>query len=132
MMVAGTPLIFLINPIYWLLTTLWFLVGWGMVPQMFPSWVYYVGMVNMLFGSFAFTYMNMAAVARRGQWDLVPYTVLAPLYWGLMSVASWKALLQLVTRPSHWEKTVHGLADLSPLFGYPADGRAPAAAAQDG
>lgn len=116
MMIAGTPLLFLLNPLYWLITTLWFLVGWGMIPQMFPSWVYYLGMTNMLFGSFAFTYMNMAAVARRGQWDLVRYTVFAPLYWGLMSVASWKALLQLFTRPSHWEKTVHGLADLSPLF----------------
>jgi hypothetical protein len=29
----------------------------------------------------------------------------------LMSVAAWKGVLQLVTRPSYWEKTVHGLVE---------------------
>ncbi|PSR36565.1 MAG: glycosyl transferase, partial [Sulfobacillus thermosulfidooxidans] len=37
-------------------------------------------------------------------------TVLTPIYWSMMSLASWKALMQLITRPSHWEKTVHGLS----------------------
>jgi len=27
-----------------------------------------------------------------------------------MSIAAWKALIQLITRPSYWEKTDHGLA----------------------
>ncbi|MCL6564214.1 MAG: hypothetical protein K6U87_14530, partial [Firmicutes bacterium] len=40
---------------------------------------------------------------------LVKYSLLMPLYWGMMSVAAWKALLQLISRPSHWEKTQHGL-----------------------
>ena len=32
-----------------------------------------------------------------------------------MSVAAWKALWQLISRPFYWEKTVHGLssADVS-------------------
>ena len=33
----------------------------------------------------------------------------APLYWMLMSLAAMKALWQLITQPSHWEKTEHGL-----------------------
>jgi len=32
-----------------------------------------------------------------------------PLYWALMSLGAWKGALQLITRPSYWEKTVHGL-----------------------
>jgi hypothetical protein len=36
--------------------------------------------------------------------------LLAPAYALLMSAATWRALQQLVRRPSHWEKTPHGLA----------------------
>ena len=35
--------------------------------------------------------------------------LLSPLYWVLMSVAAVRAAIQLVTDPSHWEKTAHGL-----------------------
>jgi hypothetical protein len=68
-------------------------------------------MMNLLAGNFAFTYLNSVGAAKRGHWDLVPYTILTPIYWSMMSLASWKALIQLVTRPSHWEKTKHGLVD---------------------
>ncbi|NKS66127.1 hypothetical protein GS461_07860 [Rhodococcus hoagii] len=34
----------------------------------------------------------------------------APLYWLLQSVAALKGLLQLIIKPSYWEKTVHGLS----------------------
>ena len=33
-----------------------------------------------------------------------------PLYWGLMSIAAWMALLELCRRPYHWRKTAHGIA----------------------
>lgn len=105
----GTVLPFLLNPLYWLLTTLWFMTHWSLVPQLFPPGIYYVGMINLLIGNFLFTYMNALAVARRQRWELVKYSLLMPLYWGMMSVAAWKALLQLISRPSHWEKTQHGL-----------------------
>jgi hypothetical protein len=35
--------------------------------------------------------------------------LLAPASWVLMSIAAIKALVQLVSMPSFWEKTVHGL-----------------------
>jgi cellulose synthase/poly-beta-1,6-N-acetylglucosamine synthase-like glycosyltransferase len=111
-MVAGTPFTFLMNPLYWVMTTMWFLVAWGLVQQVFPSWLYYMGMGNLLLGNFMFAYLNMVAAYRRGDDELVKYAVFAPLYWGLMSVAAAKALIQIVSRPSHWEKTVHGLADV--------------------
>jgi hypothetical protein len=34
--------------------------------------------------------------------------LLAPVYWLLMSVGAYKALIQLCYRPYYWEKTVHG------------------------
>ena len=36
--------------------------------------------------------------------------VLTPLYWFLLSLAAWRALLQLLYDPQRWEKTEHGLA----------------------
>lgn len=32
-----------------------------------------------------------------------------PAYWALHSLASYKALFQLITRPHYWEKTTHGV-----------------------
>lgn len=117
LVVGGTPFTLLLNPVYWALTTLWFLYHWGVVPRIFPSWVYYTAGFNLVVGNFAFTYANVVGVARRGQWSLVRPALLSPLYWAMMSVGAWKALLQLVTRPSYWEKTVHGLADEVPEVG---------------
>ena len=37
-----------------------------------------------------------------------------PLYWLLHSVASYKALWQLIVKPHYWEKTVHGLTGDDP------------------
>ncbi len=108
-MILGTPLTFLLNPVLWLVTTAWFLTAAGAIQAMFPTWVYYTGMLTMLSGNFTFAYLNMIALARRGEWDLMESAATSPLYWMLMSLAAWKGMLQLLTRPSHWEKTVHGL-----------------------
>jgi cellulose synthase/poly-beta-1,6-N-acetylglucosamine synthase-like glycosyltransferase len=112
MVVAGTPATFLLNPVYWALTTLWFGSSWLGIKALFPGWVYYVGMANLLVGNFVFAYLNMTACARRGDWDLVKYSLLAPVYWSMMSLAAWKAVMQLVGRASYWEKTDHGLTDV--------------------
>jgi cellulose synthase/poly-beta-1,6-N-acetylglucosamine synthase-like glycosyltransferase len=111
MALLGTPLMFLLNPLFWAITTLWFATQWLVLERLFPPGIYYLGMLNLLGGNFAFTYLNAMAAAKRGDFDLVPYTLLTPLYWSMMSLAAWKALLQLLTRPSHWEKTMHGLIE---------------------
>jgi cellulose synthase/poly-beta-1,6-N-acetylglucosamine synthase-like glycosyltransferase len=38
---------------------------------------------------------------------------LIPLYWLLLSIAAWRALLHLAFKPYTWEKTAHGLARTS-------------------
>ncbi len=44
-------------------------------------------------------------------YSMVKYALLTPLYWVLHSIASYKALKQLIVNPFHWEKTVHGLTN---------------------
>jgi cellulose synthase/poly-beta-1,6-N-acetylglucosamine synthase-like glycosyltransferase len=53
--------------------------------------------------------MVIAALAakRRRLMGLLPHLVLMPLYWLLISVAAYRALLQLMSKPYLWEKTPH-------------------------
>jgi len=110
--IGGTAATLVLNPLYMALTMLWYVTYEGALRSPFPTWVYWVAAINLFLGNFAFTYANMVAVVRRNVWDLVGCALLSPFYWMLMSIASWKALIQLITRPSYWEKTDHGLTSV--------------------
>ena len=45
----------------------------------------------------------------RGHDDLAAHALLMPVYWLLMSAATYRAVYDLVVRPHHWHKTEHGL-----------------------
>ena len=47
-------------------------------------------------------------LARRGLLRSAWVLVLTPLHWLLLSLAAWRALIQLVVAPYRWEKTEHG------------------------
>lgn len=70
----------------------------------------------------------VAALRRRRALALAPYILAAPVTHILVSVATWRALVELIRRPFHWHKTMHGLAreegGLSPI-GDPLRSRAP-------
>jgi hypothetical protein len=120
MVIGGTVLGFLLNPVYWVLTTLWALSAAGVIRSMFPGIIYFGAAIGLYLGNFVFTYTNVLGAMRRGHHDLVKHALLSPVYWGLMSVAAWKGLLQLFYRPFYWEKTIHGL-DRSHEARTPAD-----------
>ena len=67
-------------------------------------------------GNFAFMYTNVAGCMRRQYYDMVKYALISPLYWALMSVGAWKGFIQLLYKPSYWEKTKHGLYKGAPKF----------------
>ena len=108
LVVGGTFATFLLNPIFWGLTTLWTLTSLNAIQDVFPGYLYYAAGVGLFVGNFLFTYLNAAGAVHRGHHDLVKYALLSPIYWGLMSIAAWKGAIQLVTRPHYWEKTLHG------------------------
>ncbi len=110
LVVGGTFFVLLANPLFWLLTALWFITHWIVIEQIFPAPVFYVGAIALFFGNFTFAYLNMAGCLKRGYHGMVRYGLLSPLYWVLMSVAAWKGFLQLFYAPSYWEKTTHGLS----------------------
>jgi len=111
---VGGTFIFLLNPIFWGLTTLFFLTEWGFIRELFPSVVFYAAAFQLFIGNFVFMYMNVAGCVQRSYYDLAKFALLSPLYWGLMSLAAWKGFLQLFYAPFYWEKTIHGLDDGHP------------------
>jgi len=109
LMVGGTSLCLLINPLYWFLTTAWFAFRFEAFSHLFPFPLILWGMLCLFAGNFLFVYSTMLATYQRGYYDIVKYCLAAPIYWILASVGAWKGFLQLITRPSYWEKTRHGL-----------------------
>jgi hypothetical protein len=61
---------------------------------------------------------NAVGLKRRGLLANAWVLVSAPIYWLLLSIAAWRALLQLLYAPQRWEKTEHGLARTSRLTGF--------------
>ncbi len=52
----------------------------------------------------------LRGLATIGQLRLTPLLLSLPVYYLLMSFATWQALGQLFRAPSAWEKTVHGVS----------------------
>lgn len=111
LLVLGTPVIFLLAPVMWLITLVWMthFVGAPEIPDLLPGPMEVVGAVNLIVGNAMMVALNALAVGRRRIHHLLPYALLNPLYWCLHYVAAWRALYQLIRNPFHWEKTPHGL-----------------------
>jgi cellulose synthase/poly-beta-1,6-N-acetylglucosamine synthase-like glycosyltransferase len=108
-LIGGTPFMALINPFFWALVLAWFVLKLTVVATLFPAFIYYPAMLSMIFGNFLLLYSNLVVVRIVRHERLVLSVLLSPLYWGMMSVAAIKAFIQLITAPSQWEKTTHGL-----------------------
>lgn len=110
LLIGGTFMTFLINPILWLLFIFWILFRPLWMESVFPLWILTLSTLNLIVGNAMGIYLNMLAVFRRRLFHLTFYSLVNPFYWVLHSIAAYKALWQLFTKPFYWEKTVHGLA----------------------
>jgi cellulose synthase/poly-beta-1,6-N-acetylglucosamine synthase-like glycosyltransferase len=72
-----------------------------------------IGLTLFAAGLAAMTLPAVAGVRRRGWTYLLPFVVLLPFYYVLVSLAAWRALFELASDPSGWHKTDHGLARTS-------------------
>lgn len=68
---------------------------------------WWLGMTNLVVAYVTAMALAAVAVARRSRAGLAFHAVLVPVYWLLISVAAYRALVQLVTAPYWWQKTVH-------------------------
>ncbi len=112
MLVGAGSLLLLINPPMWALTALYFEskgtdVG-NFIETLFPRPIYYLALLSLLSWNFIFFYCGAYVCVRHGLADLTRYTLLAPLYWIIMSIGAWTGLIGLIHNPFYWVKTEHG------------------------
>jgi cellulose synthase/poly-beta-1,6-N-acetylglucosamine synthase-like glycosyltransferase len=76
----------------------------------FPDWLSTGIVVSMLFGWAVTVVTAMVGAIDSGRPWLAPWALLLQVYALLGTVAAGKALIEVVTRPSYWHKTAHGLS----------------------
>ena len=104
---GGSVVASLANPLLWLMF-LWtarfgFSGGAGQA-------VMSVSSLGLLSGNALLTWLAIMAPKRRDWRGVTPYAFSVTFYWALISLAAWRGLWQLATRPFYWEKTAHGLS----------------------
>jgi glycosyltransferase XagB len=114
---GGTFGVALLNLLVWMLTLLWILAQFDIIAYLFPPGIYYIAMVELIFGNFFFLYMGIWCAAHRRDYELTHAALFAPAYWLMASIAMIKAAIQTVSRPTFWEKTVHGLFETGSVRG---------------
>ena len=82
---------FALQPYFWI----------DMVVGPLQLWVLFFGFaVNIAIG--------YVAIQRRELMELKWQILFIPIYWMLISLASWHAVIQFILDPFYWEKTTHG------------------------
>jgi cellulose synthase/poly-beta-1,6-N-acetylglucosamine synthase-like glycosyltransferase len=108
--IGGTVLSGLLNPVFWALYLIWLALATSGFDPVFPQFLLFLSLFNLLAGNGAFIFLLMLAPIRRGWLHLVPYSLSVVGYWVLISIASYKGLWQLLRNPFYWEKTQHGVS----------------------
>ena len=111
LVLAGTPIIAVLNLMFWLITAMWFLGQPEVIGAVFPRYIYFPALAALIFGNFATIYMNLISLREDDRPDLLVPALTVPLFWLMMSIAAAKGTYQLIRQPSYWEKTFHGLSE---------------------
>ena len=107
--IGGTPLGEAASVILWGVFFFWLFYRRAISFPFLPEPLLIIGSFNLLWGNFLGIYLSMLAVFRREIYELLPFSILNPIYWVLAGLAGWKGIWQLFHRPFFWEKTIHGL-----------------------
>lgn len=100
------------------------------IEQLYPTPVLYAGNICLVLGNFLFImYVLLGTLKRAEDYDdedsfgNIPWMLLSPFYWALMSIACWKGFIQLLRKKhSVWKKTPRDAAILEQMPGNPAGG----------
>jgi cellulose synthase/poly-beta-1,6-N-acetylglucosamine synthase-like glycosyltransferase len=105
--IGGTVLSALINPILWAAC-----IASAVFAQS-PSEheLGYISAGGVIASNGLLTVLAVAGSAWRGDGKLSAHGMLVPVYWLLISVAAYRGLWQLITKPFYWEKTVHSVSE---------------------
>ena len=109
--IGGPCLVFLVAPLLWLLSLLYVLGAVSL--EYFPPWMFSLSILVLCIGLASHWAYGLGIIAHQRWKGMIISALAFPFYWILHSLASFKALWQLLTRPHFWEKTSHGLTRTS-------------------
>ena len=76
-------------------------------PDGWPAVIWWTGVANLALSYAVGMALTVVAAKRRHGPRLAAGAVLLPVYWMMISVAAYRALIDLAVRPFHWRKTDH-------------------------
>ncbi len=109
LMMLGTPMSLLINPLTWGLTITYFATRSTFIESLFPAPVFYTGVTLMLAGNAFLFFQLVGSCVTHEKYGTIRFLPLAPLWWLFISWSAYGMLWELV-RPSTrhvWNKTDH-------------------------
>lgn len=107
--VGASSVFAMINPIFWGFAAWQAITGHPPLNAVFGALIGPVAAGLMFAGNLLCVLMSIMAPMRRGLWWLMPWGLLAPVYWAMISAAAWRAVFVFFRDPFRWEKTPHGL-----------------------
>jgi cellulose synthase/poly-beta-1,6-N-acetylglucosamine synthase-like glycosyltransferase len=111
--IGATPLTFLVYPFLLLIFISYLVFDLSSIRTLFPDWVLFMSIFNLMVGNILMIYINMMAVFKRRFYELILFAIANPIYWLMHSISAYKGLYQLVVNPFYWEKTNHGLSKVN-------------------
>lgn len=107
--VGGQVVSLLLNPLCWVIGTVWIVHQWPLFDPHHPWTVgLVVATVALLLANLLFILIHLLGALGRDFHNLVPFALLLPCYWLMLSLATWRGFLQFFSAPFRWEKTPHG------------------------
>lgn len=101
--IGGAVLSALVNPLLWAVCIASCVGSWPMQGDLaFLPVIGAMGSNGVLIG------LAAVASARGSDGRCSPYALTVTAYWLLISIAAYRGLWHLLTKPFHWEKTAHG------------------------
>ncbi len=113
LLIGGRCLIFLTNPLMWLLFVFWLFWGRSGSLGLLHQWTLSVALFSFILGNTLGVILNLLPVVGKRRLSLLPYAFTNIAYWWMHSTAAYVGLWQLFTKPFYWEKTEHGLSDVN-------------------
>jgi len=111
--IGATPLTFLVYPFLLAIFVCYLVFDLSTIRSLFPDWVLFMSIFNLMVGNILMIYINMMAVFKRRFYELILFSIANPVYWLMHSIAAFKGLYQLIVKPFYWEKTEHGLSKVN-------------------
>jgi cellulose synthase/poly-beta-1,6-N-acetylglucosamine synthase-like glycosyltransferase len=111
--IGATPLTFLTYPLLLAIFIAYLLFDFSSIRTLFPDWVLFMAIFNLLVGNILMIYINMMAVFKRRFYELILFSIANPIYWLMHSIAAYMGLYQLIVKPFYWEKTNHGISKVN-------------------